>query len=87
MRGGAQGSYEGNLLSPAKDKTAAQVLMQKYSTSDSLACELAGLSRAAYLCMSLPRDDEKPLRAEVISMAAFGRFVYRTIASMMRSAG
>ncbi|WP_150114210.1 IS3 family transposase [Polynucleobacter yangtzensis] len=79
---------QGKLLSPAKRKTAAQVLMQKYSTSERLACELVGLSRAAYRYMPLPRDDEEPLRAEVIRMAGtYGRYGYRFIASMMRNAG
>jgi len=37
--------------------------------------------------MPLPRDDEEPLRAEVIRMAGtYGRYGYRFIASMMRSA-
>jgi hypothetical protein len=52
------------------------VLIQKYSASERLACELVGLSRAAYRYMPLPRDDEGPLRAEVIRMA-----------SMMRNSG
>lgn len=64
------------------------MLIQKYSTSERLACELVGLSRAAYRYMPLPRDDEEPLRAEVIRMAGtYGRYGYRFIASMMRSAG
>ncbi|OIM97159.1 integrase [Polynucleobacter sp. QLW-P1DATA-2] len=38
--------------------------------------------------MPLPRDDEEPLRAEVVRMAStYGRYGYRFIASMMRSAG
>jgi hypothetical protein len=38
--------------------------------------------------MPLPRDDEEPLRAEVILMASiYGRYGYRTIAGMMRNAG
>jgi putative transposase len=62
--------------------------MQKYSTSERLACELVGLSRAAYRYMPLPRDDEEPLRAEVIRMAStYGRYGYRFIAGMMRNAG
>ncbi len=62
--------------------------MQKYSTSECLACELAGLSRVAYRYMPLPRSDEEPLRAEVIRMAdTYGRYGYRFIASMMRNAG
>ena len=43
--------------------------MQKYSTTERLASELVGLSRVAYRCMPLPRDDEETLRAEVIRMA------------------
>ena len=62
--------------------------MQKYSISERLASELVGLSRAGYRYMSPPRDDEEPLRAEVIRMAStLGRYGYRFIASMMRNAG
>ena len=62
--------------------------MQKYSTSERLACELVGLSRAAYRYLPLPRSDEGPLRAEVIRMAGtYGRYGYRFIASMMRNSG
>ena len=60
----------------------------KYSTSERLACELVGLSRAAYRYMPLPKDDEEPLRAEVIRMAStYGRYGYRFIAGMMRNSG
>ena len=87
-RSHAQGIYEGKLLSPAKRKTAAQVLLQKPSTSEHLACELVGLSRAAYRYMPPPRDDEEPLRAEVIRMAStYGRYGYRFIAGMIRNSG
>ena len=62
--------------------------MQKYSTSERLACELVGLSRAAYRYLPLPRDDEEPLRTEVIRMAStYGRYGYRLIGSMIRNAG
>ena len=64
------------------------MLLQKYSTSERLACELVGLSRAAYRYMPLPKDDEEPLRAEVIRMAStYGRYGYRFIAGMMRNSG
>ena len=64
------------------------MLMQKYSTSERLACGLVGLSRAAYRYMPLPKDDEEPLRAEVIRMAStYGRYGYRLIAGMMRNSG
>lgn len=62
--------------------------MQKYSTSERLACELVRLSRTAYRYMPLPRNDEEPLRAEVIRMAGtYGRYGYRFIAGMIRNAG
>jgi putative transposase len=64
------------------------VLIQKYSASERLACELVGLSRTAYRYMPLPRSDEEPLRAEVIRMAGtYGRYGYRFIAGMMRNSG
>ena len=59
--------------------------MAKYLVSERTACSLVGLSRAAYRYMPLPRDDEGPLRAEVIRMAStYGRYGYRFIAGMMR---
>ena len=62
--------------------------MAKYLVSERTACSLVGLSRAAYRYMPLPRDDEEPLRAEVIRMAStYGRYGYRFIAGMMRNAG
>ena len=62
--------------------------MDKYLVSERTACSLVGLSRAAYRYMPLPRDDEGPLRAEVIRMAStYGRYGYRFIAGMMRNAG
>jgi putative transposase len=62
--------------------------MAKYLVSERTACSLVGLSRAAYRYMPLPRDDEGPLRAEVIRMAStYGRYGYRFIAGMMRNAG
>jgi putative transposase len=62
--------------------------MDKYLVSERTACSLVGLSRAAYRYMPLPRDDETPLRTEVIRMAStYGRYGYRTIAGMMRNAG
>ena len=62
--------------------------MDGYNISERTACSLVGLSRAAYRYMPLPRDDEEPLRAEVIRMAStYGRYGYRFIAGMMRNAG
>ena len=44
--------------------------------------------RAAYHYMPLPKDDEEPLRSEVIRMAStYGRYGYRFIAGMMRNVG
>jgi len=43
--------------------------MAKYLVSERTACSLVRLSRAAYRYMPLPKDDEEPLRAEVIRMA------------------
>ncbi|GEM_PF-6060406 len=60
--------------------------MDQHSISERTACSLVGLSRAAYRYMPLPKDDEEPLRAEVIRMAStYGRYGYRFIAGMMRN--
>ena len=62
--------------------------MDQHSISERTACSLVGLSRAAYRYMPLPKDDEEPLRAEVIRMAStYGRYGYRFIAGMMRNSG
>jgi transposase InsO family protein len=38
--------------------------------------------------MPIPRDDETPMRAEIIRLASiYGRYGYRTIAGLMRNAG
>ena len=62
--------------------------MDQYKVSERTTYSLVGLSRAAYSYMPLPRNDEEPLRAEVIRMAStYGCYGYRFIASMMRNAG
>jgi putative transposase len=59
--------------------------MDKYFVSERPACGLVGLSRAAYRCMPLPRDDEVPFGSEVVRLACIhGRCDYRTIVGMMR---
>ncbi|WP_096674243.1 IS3 family transposase [Polynucleobacter meluiroseus] len=74
--------------SGTRRKNAAQLLMDQHSISERTACSLVGLSRAAYRYMPLPKDDEEPLRAEVIRMAStYGRYGYRFIAGMMRNSG
>jgi putative transposase len=44
--------------------------MDQYKVSVRTACSLVGPSRAAFRDIPLPRDDEEPLRAEVIRMAS-----------------
>ncbi len=62
--------------------------MDIYQISERSACSLVGLSRTALRYMPLPRDDEKPFRAEVIRLACtYGRYGYRTVAALMRNAG
>lgn len=56
------------LLSPARRKAAAKMLMERYCTSERKACALVGLSRTAWRYMPLARDDEAPFRAEVIRL-------------------
>ena len=62
--------------------------MDQHSIFERTVCSLVGLSRETYHYMPLPRDDEEPLRAEVIRMVStYGRYGYRFIARMMRNSG
>ena len=62
--------------------------MDKYQISERSACGLVGLSRTTWRHLPIPRDDETPMRAEVIRLAStYGRYGYRTIAGLMRNAG
>lgn len=64
------------------------MLIQRFQTSERLACTLVGLSRTAWRYQPLVRDDEVPFRAEVIRLACmYGRYGYRMIAGLMRNAG
>lgn len=64
------------------------MLTDRYQISERSACGLVGLSRTTWRHLPIPRDDETPMRAEVIRLAsAYGRYGYRTIASLMRNAG
>jgi transposase InsO family protein len=64
------------------------MLIERYQTSERNACVLVGLSRTAWRYQPLPRDEETPLRAEVIRLACtYGRYGYRMIAGLMRNAG
>jgi len=64
------------------------MLIDRYQISERSACGLVGLSRTTWRHLPIPRDDETPMRAEVIRLAsAYGRYGYRTIASLMRNAG
>ena len=48
--------------------------MDQHFISEWTTSSLVGLSRVAYRYMPLPRDDEVPLRVEVIRMAStYGR--------------
>lgn len=62
--------------------------MEHFGVSQRRACSVLGVSRSAYRYEALPRDDEGPLRAEVIRLATrYGRYGYRMVAALMRNAG
>ena len=42
--------------------------MDKYQISERSACGLVGLSRTTWRYQPIPRDDETPMRAEVIRL-------------------
>ena len=62
--------------------------MEQFRVSQRRACSILGVSRSAYRYEALPRDDEEPLRAEVIRLATrYGRYGYRMVAGLLRNAG
>ncbi len=64
------------------------MLVEHFEVSQRRACSVLGVSRSAFRYEALPRDDEGPLRAEVIRLATrYGRYGYRMIAALMRNAG
>jgi len=64
------------------------MLIDQFTISERSACSLVGLSRTTWRHMPIPRDDETPMRAEIIRLASiYGRYGYRTIAGLMRNAG
>ena len=64
------------------------MLAQRFRVSERRACMVLGVWRSAYRYEALPRDDEEPLRAEVIRLASrYGRYGYRMIAALLRNAG
>ena len=64
------------------------MLTEQFRVSERGACAVLGVSRSAYRYEALPRDDEEPLRAEVIRVATrYGRYGYRMVAALLRNAG
>ena len=56
--------------------------------SERRACALVGVSRSASRSEQLARDDEAPLKAEVIRLAGrYGRYGYRIVTGLLRNAG
>jgi transposase InsO family protein len=64
------------------------MLMEQFHASERQACALVGLSRTVWRYYPQERDDEEPLRAEIIRLACmYGRYGYRMVAGLMRNAG
>lgn len=64
------------------------MLMERFQTSERLACAVAGLSRTVWRYQPQVRDDEAPFWAEIIRLACtYGRYGYRMIAGLMRNVG
>ena len=63
------------------------MLMERFNASER-ACALVGLSRTVWWYYPQERDDEEPLRAEIIRLACiYGRYGYRMVAGLMRNRG
>ena len=64
------------------------MLMEQFHASERKACALVGLSRMVWRYHPQERDDEEPLRAEIIRLACMhSRYGYCMVAGLMRNRG
>ncbi len=62
--------------------------MVKFSVSERFACRVLGQHRSTQRKVAKPREDEAALTADIIALAEqYGRYGYRRITALLRSAG
>lgn len=77
-----------NLLSPAKQRAAAQYAVEEHGVSERRACRILRMNRTTLRYRVFKRADEDETRARVVDLAAmYGRAGYRMITNILRNQG
>ena len=85
---GAAGCGTGKLLSPERRRCAVERAEHEYGMSERHACWLLGQWRGTQRYEPVHRLDEDELTQAIIALAAnYGRYGYRRITALLRSAG
>ncbi|MBD3847282.1 IS3 family transposase [Bosea sp. SSUT16] len=78
----------GKLLSPARRRRCVEHVMTHLGVSERLACRVLGQHRSTQRKIPTGQDDEAALTADIVELATrCGRYGYRRIAALLRSAG
>src|ERR1022692_4096393 len=83
-----EGRGRGKLLSPERRRCAVQHAREQHRLSERGACRLLGQWRGTQRYLVTQRNDEDALTRAIIQLAnQYGRYGYRRIAALLRSAG
>ena len=83
-----EGGGGGKLLSPERRRCAVRRAEREYGMSERHACRLLGQGRGTQRYEPIHRLDEEELTRAVIALASqYGRYGYRRITALLRSAG
>src|SRR6266852_5787685 len=85
---GAEGRGLGKLVSPERRRCAVERARQQYGLTERHACRLLEQGRGTQRYAPIQRNDEDALTRNIIELASkYGRYGYRRITVLLRSAG
>src|SRR5712692_2325913 len=85
---GAEGRGLGKLVSPERRRCAVERARQQYGLTERHACRLLEQGRGTQRYEPIQRNDEDALTRNIIELASkYGRYGYRRITALLRSAG
>src|ERR1700679_4131587 len=84
----SQGYSGGKLLSPERRRCAVEHAREKHELSERHACRLVNQWRGTQRYLPIQRVDEDALTRAIITLASeYGRYGYRRITALLRTAG
>ncbi|QZO02111.1 IS3 family transposase [Chenggangzhangella methanolivorans] len=79
---------KGKLISPARRRDCVDRVVSKLGVTERRACLVLGQHRSTQRKVPMRPDDEAALTADIVALAVqYGRYGYRRIAALLRSAG